>query len=741
MKKILLSIALILFAGGALALGSTGAFFSDIELSSGNTFSAGAIDLKIDNTSYYNGVATSTTSWTLADLTIEKFFNFFDLKPGDYGEDTISLHVDTNDAYLCASITLTSDDDNTCNEPELGDEPNCTAPGVGQGELAQNVNFMWWADDGDNVLETGEEVISTGPIGALTLNTPYPITLADSDQNIWTGIGGPVAALDIKYIGKAWCFGSVGQVPVTQDGSGNLMTPAGNNNGNGVSGEPEDGGYSCNGSALNNDTQTDSLTADVSFSAVQSRNNSGFQCDEPREEILACETPTLAYADSVVDSNQGERKNGTAVNADRSDPLDALGAPQSLGAPFDSPVPTGEFFSLGFDEEADATPLEGGWIVVEFTDNVIVDGPGNDLRVWEITGGTSYPVEKVKIEVSQDGSTWFPVASSLDRDAEADLATSGLPWAKYVRLTDVSVESEFEDIADGYDLDAFSALNCGVIGDGGPVEIEDELPPPTGTLTVTKIVVPGNDQTLAVIGDFALLVDGFSVTSGVATTTSAGAHVVSETNNDSDYVSVIGGADCDVSGNVSVPTSGSASCTITNTFVPPLPQALWTDNFGAGSIVDDIANWEEEGNDADSTTVSSNATGGGDNSVSDGDGGRFAKIGAGEWICRSVDASTFNTLAVKYYWRGDSDAEDDSDIATVEYYTGGTCDAPTGLVSLATHELDDGNLGSTSWSTLQTINLPAGLNSTSFSVRFHNSANTAGEDFRVDAVSVTGIPN
>src|SRR3989344_5963664 len=253
MKKILLSVTMLLFACGALALGSTGAFFSDIELSSGNTFSAGAIDLKIDNTSYYNG------------------------------EATISLHVDTNDAYLCANITLTSNDDNTCNEPELGDEPSCTAPGVGQGELAQNVNFMWWADDGDNVLETGEEVISTGPIGALTLNTPYPITLADSDQNIWTGIGGPVAALDTKYIGKAWCFGSIGQTPVTQDGSGNLMTPAGNNNGNGISGEPEDGGYSCNGSALNNDTQTDSLTADVSFSAVQSRNNSSFQCDEPEQ--------------------------------------------------------------------------------------------------------------------------------------------------------------------------------------------------------------------------------------------------------------------------------------------------------------------------------------------------------------------------------------------------------------------------------------------------------------------------
>ena len=62
MKKILLSTALILFVGSALALGGTGAFFSDTELSSGNTFTAGAIDLKVDNESYYNGLLNPGTT-------------------------------------------------------------------------------------------------------------------------------------------------------------------------------------------------------------------------------------------------------------------------------------------------------------------------------------------------------------------------------------------------------------------------------------------------------------------------------------------------------------------------------------------------------------------------------------------------------------------------------------------------------------------------------------------------------
>jgi|GEM_PF-552831 len=756
MKRILLGFVTIVGAASVMYIGVTGAFFSDTETSTGNTFAAGAIDLKIDNESYYNGVASPETSWELVDLTIEKFFNFLDLKPDDYGEDTISIHVDTNDAYMCAEVTLTSNDDNGLNEPEsLVDQTD----GVGNGELADAINFIWWADDGDNVLETGEDVISQGPIGALTLNQPFAFALADSATNIWTGVGGPVPGDETLYIGKAWCFGGIGAAPVTQDGSGTLMSPAGNNNGNGTSGEPEDGGISCDGSTLGNETQTDSLTANVTFNAVQSRNNPNFLCEdsackfdaevdllvasakfespevtngaqwdifpspadgwnvdwrgdvpatfgpqnrpaianlefhegvlgaaadgdqyveldsdwggpsdagtgEPASvsiyrtfatvpgasytlkysfaarpdtsaaennlelkvegvalnttgptagaagpiiwvektvnfvatdastelrftdlgtansigtfldnvrlfqiscpddvpdpeattltliktvinddlgtaddsdftlladgptdisgvegnssvtnavvtpgsydlsesgplgytasawtceggvqndsntvtlaegdnvtcsitnddsEPLACEAPSLAYADSVVSSSQGVRKNGTPVLVARSNPAAGIGAPQTVGNFYDNPPPADStFFSLGF-KNGGATP--GGEIVVEFTNNLIVDGPGNDLKVWEVTGGTSYPDEHIKIDVSQDGTNWFTVAADLVRDAQADIASSGLSWAKFVRITEVSPIAPFEATADGFDLDTFSALNCAV---------------------------------------------------------------------------------------------------------------------------------------------------------------------------------------------------------------------------------------------------------------------------------------
>ena len=465
MRRIFLSLTLIIVAVGSLAFGATKAFFSDTETSTANVFTAGAIDLLIDNDSYYNGVFNNDTSWEKKDLTIEKFFDFRDLKPSDYGEDTISVHVDNNDAFVCADITLTSNNENGCNEPEGKVDSTCDNPGANNGELANLVNFIWWADDGDNVLEDDEKVIS-GPsvIGQLSLNEAYPITLADSATNIWNNNeeGGAIAGLETKYIGKAWCFGKMTTDPLSQDGSTSLRAPDKDNNNDGKSGTPKDGGIACDGSLLDNKSQTDSLTADVEFRAVQARNNENFLCKKPLV-FTTCTDPKQTYATKVVSYNQGVKKNGTAVDPSRSVPAYALGAPQSLGTPFDNPVVPNSFFSLGFGTTSQS--LSGGSIVVEFGDGYIVDGVGNDIRAWEVTGGTSYPVEKIKIEASQDGNNWFLVASDTQRDTEADLANSGLSWAKYLRITDVSNKFAFEATADGYDLDAVSALNCGILKD------------------------------------------------------------------------------------------------------------------------------------------------------------------------------------------------------------------------------------------------------------------------------------
>ena len=49
------------------------------------------------------------------------------------------------------------------------------------------------------------------------------------------------------------------------------------------SNHPDTRPVNCDGSGVNNITQTDSFTADISFRAVQSRNNELFVCEELAE--------------------------------------------------------------------------------------------------------------------------------------------------------------------------------------------------------------------------------------------------------------------------------------------------------------------------------------------------------------------------------------------------------------------------------------------------------------------------
>lgn len=296
-SRLLLSFASV-FASAALIIGATVAFFSDTETSADNLLQAGKIDLKIDNESYYNGAFNTGTSWSLADLDDGNgpsspegaylFFNFNDIKPSDHGEDTISLHVYDNSCWICAEVKLTSNDDNGSTEPELVDEDPYT-DGAGNGELAAKVNFLWWADDGDNVLEDDETPLPAGPIGALAVGETAKVTLADSQFNIWSPgpSPSPFPGGEDRFIGKAWCFGAITPQPLGQDGFGDAINPSLDNNGDQTV-NSADGGFLCNGSAENNETQTDSLTLDVTFKAIQARNNPNFKCND----VQGSPTPT-----------------------------------------------------------------------------------------------------------------------------------------------------------------------------------------------------------------------------------------------------------------------------------------------------------------------------------------------------------------------------------------------------------------------------------------------------------------
>lgn len=288
MKKILYSAASIVFIG-VLAYSATGAFFSDTETSTGNTFAAGDIDLKIDNTSYavdfnipgFVGVPTGAlvanpaNSWALADLEagIQKFFSFTDVKPGDRGEDTISIHVGSNDAWMCAAARLTADNDATYTEPESTDDTTDGGdPLLTDGELDNVIQFAFWADDGDNVFEPGtaasgtpETLFINGPLSGL--GAGGKIALADTSVNSVYGQNNPIPGDKTVYVGKMWCAGNLVSTNEPQDGFGNVKSP--------LTGT----GFTCDGSAVNNAAQTDVVEGDMQFYAVQARNNASFTCE------------------------------------------------------------------------------------------------------------------------------------------------------------------------------------------------------------------------------------------------------------------------------------------------------------------------------------------------------------------------------------------------------------------------------------------------------------------------------
>ena len=239
-KKILVSLALIGVA--VAAIGGTSAFFSDKETSTGNTFVAGSIDLKVgDETWSVNGPIDNRTkelkNWDPTDLTNQKFFDFSDLKPGDNGADGIKIKVGTNPAWVCAKINVTEDEDVTMTEPEGDvDEDEET------GELDESLWIKFYKDTNcDGIQETGENTIKDWTlfknVGVLAIAEKGSEPIKPTESGI--------------CISKNWCFGSD---PKTTQG--------------------------CNGTNVGNESQTDKLVADISFYAVQERHNQDFTCSQ-----------------------------------------------------------------------------------------------------------------------------------------------------------------------------------------------------------------------------------------------------------------------------------------------------------------------------------------------------------------------------------------------------------------------------------------------------------------------------
>lgn len=147
-KQILISLSVI-GAVAAIAVGGTVAYFSDTETSSGNTLTAGTLDLKVNG--YDDPVPAVVT--------------IGDMKPSMHKEtDWIKLNIYNNPGNLYKHILLPECGTGTMTEPECTEQGGVWKMGecIGGIERSDLYNHMWfdltiWVDaDGDGNIDEEE---------------------------------------------------------------------------------------------------------------------------------------------------------------------------------------------------------------------------------------------------------------------------------------------------------------------------------------------------------------------------------------------------------------------------------------------------------------------------------------------------------------------------------------------------------------------------------------------------------
>ncbi len=187
----------------AIAIGGTFAYFSDTEVSENNTFSAGTLDLEVNDENPWTSVV----------------FDISDVKPGDSDTATIKLKnvgslPKPGGPPWTSKVFITfenlQDDDVSCTEPENEVDSTC---GSGQvGELSENLNIRvrdyWDENCVDNLrfdeTHTLAEWVSKGKT---FLNDDMPagdVNCIVIDWNIDASVGNEIqsdkATFDIKFI-------------------------------------------------------------------------------------------------------------------------------------------------------------------------------------------------------------------------------------------------------------------------------------------------------------------------------------------------------------------------------------------------------------------------------------------------------------------------------------------------------------------------------------------------------------
>jgi len=149
-KTILGSILVIGLVSIILAGSYTGAFFSDTETSTGNTFSSGSLNLQVGD--------NDPVTWKLDE----------NVMPGDSDGENISVeNTGTIDGFLHINFTNLLNKENSCTEPELLEESDCNSDNIG--ELAENLFItVYFDNDNSSDFSNGDTLIYRGIVNNTT---------------------------------------------------------------------------------------------------------------------------------------------------------------------------------------------------------------------------------------------------------------------------------------------------------------------------------------------------------------------------------------------------------------------------------------------------------------------------------------------------------------------------------------------------------------------------------------------
>lgn len=162
MKKILLSLLTIAIVA-VVAVGATHAWFSDTETSTGNTFTAGTLDLKT------NDVDGVSHTYTLANM-----------KPGDWDNagQIVLKNAGTIKGHAWYEIKNVRNYENGCNNPESKVPDNTCTDAADQGELGGFAKASIQANK-----DTAPTNYTRYPLSATTINAAAGVRYELVDLN------------------------------------------------------------------------------------------------------------------------------------------------------------------------------------------------------------------------------------------------------------------------------------------------------------------------------------------------------------------------------------------------------------------------------------------------------------------------------------------------------------------------------------------------------------------------------